>query len=76
MENQEKEFKRTTAEKVKQMKGWENISDEMAENIARTVRRLAELFYITIAREMSLNHDPDVSNEISKKQWKKDDPTG
>ena len=66
MENQENEFKRTTAEKVKQMKGWENMSDEMAENIARTVRRLAELFYITIARDMSLNQDSELSNDVSK----------
>jgi hypothetical protein len=48
----------TTKEKVKQMKGWENMPDELAEQIASTVRRLAELFYITIAREMSLAEFP------------------
>ena len=53
----------TTAEKVKQMKGWENLSDEMAENIARTVRRMTELFYITIAREQNLNPLPGSENE-------------
>ena len=44
----------TTKEKVKQMKGWENLPDELAEQIAKTVRKFAELFYITIARDMSL----------------------
>ena len=44
----------TTKEKVKQMKGWENLPDELAEQIAKTVIKFAELFYITIAREMSL----------------------
>jgi len=48
----------TTKEKVKQMKGWENMPDELAEQIVSTVRRLAELFYITIAREMSLAEFP------------------
>jgi hypothetical protein len=66
MENQENEFKKTTAEKVKQMKGWENMSDEMADNIAKTVRRLSELFYITIAREQSLNPLSDGKVEIEK----------
>ena len=44
----------TTKEKVKQMKGWENMPDELAEHIARGIKRLAEIFYVTIAREMSL----------------------
>lgn len=48
----------TTKEKVKQMKGWENMPDELAEQIATTVRKLARLFYITIAREMSLAEFP------------------
>ena len=54
---------RVTPQKVKQQPGWENMSDEMAENMAKTIRRLAELFYITIAREQSLNPLPDSENE-------------
>lgn len=48
----------TTKEKVKQMKGWENMPDELAEQIAKTVRKFAELFYITISRDMSLAKIP------------------
>ena len=55
---------RVTPQKVKQQPGWENMSDEMAENMAKTIRRLAELFYITIAREQSLNPLPDSENEM------------
>jgi hypothetical protein len=42
------------------------MSDEMADNIAKTVRRLSELFYITIAREQSLNPLSDGKVEIEK----------
>ena len=44
------------------LKDWQ--IDEMAENMAKTIRRLAELFYITIAREQSLNQLPDSENEL------------
>jgi hypothetical protein len=54
---------RVTPQKVKQQPGWENISDEMTENMANTIRRLAELFYITIAREQSLTPLPGSENE-------------
>lgn len=47
--NEEKEFQPTTAEKVEQMPGWENMSDEMAENMAKSIKRLAKLFYTTTA---------------------------
>ena len=50
---------RVTPQKVKQMPGWENMSDEMAESISNTVKKFAELFYITIARDMSLNPAPE-----------------
>ncbi len=50
---------RVTPQKVKQMPGWENMSDEMAESISNTVKKFAELFYITIARDMSLNPLPE-----------------
>lgn len=52
----------TTKEKVKQIKGWENMSDELAEQIANVVRKFAELFYITIARDMSLAEIPKTEN--------------
>ncbi|MBK9192736.1 MAG: hypothetical protein IPM77_15260 [Crocinitomicaceae bacterium] len=56
--NVEKEYQPTTAQKVKQMKGWENLDDELAQGIAEIVVKFSELFYITIAREMSLNPIP------------------
>ena len=66
---------RVSPQKVKQQPGWENMSDEMAENMAKTIRRLAELFYITIAREQSLNPLPGSENElenlVTKKRTKK-----
>ena len=34
---------RVTPQKVKQMKGWENLSDEMAEGISNTVKKIADL---------------------------------
>lgn len=54
----------TTAQKVKQMKGWENLDDELAQRIADTVVKFAELFYITIASDMSLNPIPKTELEI------------
>lgn len=60
-----------TPQKVKQMKGWENMSDEMAESISNTVKKFAELFYITIARDMSLNPLPESNFETEKTKPKK-----
>jgi len=57
--NEEKEFQPTTKEKVKQIRRWENLPDELAEQIAKTVIKFAELFYITIERDMSLNPIPE-----------------
>ncbi len=57
--NEEKEFQLTTKEKVKQIRRWENLPDDLAEQIAKTVIKFAELFYITIARNMSLNPIPE-----------------
>lgn len=65
------EYLLTTFQKVKQQPGWENMSDEMAENLAKTIRRLAELFYITIAREQSLNPLPESENEMMNLDRKK-----
>jgi hypothetical protein len=64
---------RVTAQKVKQMPGWENLSDEMAENISNTIKKFAELFYITIARDMNLNPIPETENPIQKEKPKKEE---
>lgn len=61
----------TTPQKVKQMPGWENLSDEMAEGISNTVKKFAELFYITIARDMSLNPLPESNSEMEEAKPKK-----
>ncbi|MBI3134575.1 MAG: hypothetical protein HYZ14_07845 [Bacteroidetes bacterium] len=61
----------TTAKKVKSMPGWENMSDEMAETVAKTVRKLTKLFYITIARQQSLNPFPEAELRIKKPKRRK-----
>lgn len=74
-DNDEKEYQPTTAQKVKQMKGWENMDDKLAQRIAETVVKFSELFYITIAREMNLNPvqetDVEVRDEKPKRRKKK-----
>lgn len=62
---------RVTPQKVKQMKGWENLSDEMAESISNTVKKFAELFYITIARDMSLNQISETETSFQKEKPKR-----
>lgn len=47
-----------TKERVKQFEKWKNISDEVAEQIVWTVKRLTEIFYVSISRELSLNPIP------------------
>ena len=63
-DNEEKEYYPTTAQKVKQMKRWENLDDELAQRIAETVVKFADLFYITIARDVSLNPMMETEFEI------------
>ncbi len=70
-DNEEKEYYPTTAQKVKQMKGWENLDDELAQRIAETVVKFADLFYITIARDMSLNPMTEAELEIHDKGTKR-----
>jgi len=62
---------RVSPQKVKQIPGWENMSDEMAESISNTVKKFAELFYITIARDMSLNPIPETELSIEKEKPKR-----
>ncbi len=70
-DNEEKKYQPTTAQKVKQMKGWENMDDKLAQRIAETVVKFADLFYITISREMSLNPMPETELETRKAKSKK-----
>lgn len=63
MNNSEK-HQEVNAAMVKQMPGWENMSDEFAENMAATIKKLAAIFYITIAREMNLK-SMDEANDFS-----------
>ncbi len=62
---------RVAPQKVKQMPGWENMSDEMAESISNTVKKFAELFYTTIARDMSLNPVPEIEPLVKKEKAKR-----
>lgn len=48
-----------TKERVKQMKGWENMPDDVADKIARAIRTLAEILYRTVSRELSLTPLPE-----------------
>lgn len=62
-QNENEVSQTTTAQKVKQQPGWENMDDKLAEDIARGIKRLAEIFYVTIAREMNLN-PMDKANDL------------
>jgi hypothetical protein len=70
MTNEHEEYQPTNVRKVKQMPGWENLSDEMAESISNMVKKFAELFYITIARDMSLNPVPETEALVKERKFK------
>lgn len=41
---------RINKQRIKQMKGWENMPDEFAEKMTNTLRRLSEIIYSTLIK--------------------------
>ena len=43
-----------TGKEIKKIQGLENISDEVAEKMATTIKKLAEMLYDEVAKELDL----------------------
>lgn len=64
-------IKSIISQKVKQMPDWENPGYEMDENISNAVKKFAELFYVTIARDRSLDTIPGTETPVQKEKPKR-----
>lgn len=48
-----------TGERIRQIQGLENISDELADKMATTIKQLAEIIFETVANGTDLKRDDD-----------------
>lgn len=48
-----------TGERIRQIHGLENISDELADKMATTIKQLAEIIFETVASRTDLKGDDD-----------------
>ncbi|HTL83012.1 MAG TPA: hypothetical protein VL651_14970 [Bacteroidia bacterium] len=50
----------TTIAQIKNVRGWENMDDELAEKVTYALQKLATIFYTSIAKDMNLNLPDEV----------------
>lgn len=50
-------YPETTSERVRQIPKFQHISPEFAEQMAETVKKLCDILYVSVAREMNLQHE-------------------
>ena len=52
-----------TKERVKQVEKWKDMPDEFADKVVTTIKKLSELLYISISREIPLRPIPLIDEQ-------------